>query len=274
MVIKHKKLQKLSYRKKTTSVTAKKTAKIDWIYGFHAVYAALSNPNRSYHQLLLLPNAKIHHDNWVKTQNRSVLDRLPVAEKATHVDFDRVLTTDASHQGIAVSASTLPNVELEHIIQQSTLSEKAQIIVLDQVTDPHNIGAILRSAHAFHATAVIMQDRHAPHNSGALAKTASGALEWMPLIRSINLNRSIQLLKGAGFWVTGLDTKAQTTLQETDFGKKAVLVLGSEQSGLRRLTIKACDQMTKIPIAEGSNSLNISNAGAIALYELTRKKTV
>ena len=271
MAIKHKKLRKSFYRKKTASVNLKKLVKTEWIYGFHAVYAALSNPARSYYQLLALPNAKIHYDNWMQIQEPSVLDKLPIAEIATQIDFDRVLTANASHQGIAVSASILPNIGLEHIIQQSTLSGKAQIIVLDQVTDPQNIGAILRSAYAFQATAVIMQERNAPRNSGALAKTASGALEWIPLIRSINLNRSIQLLKNAGFWVTGLDTAATTTLEETEFGEKAVLVLGSEESGLRRLTIKSCDQMTKIPITRESNSLNISNAGAIALYELSKK---
>ena len=142
--------------------------------------------------------------------------------------------------------------------------------MLDQVTDPHNIGAILRSAAAFEAAAVILPDANAPEESGTLAKSACGGLEIVPLIRVPNLVRAIETLKKVGFWVIGLDGSAKKTMAQDKLPAKTVFILGSEGDGLRRLTAENCDYMLKLPISDKMESLNVSNAAAIALYEFNR----
>lgn len=142
------------------------------------------------------------------------------------------------------------------------------------MTDPHNVGAVLRSAAAFDASAVILTDRNAPEATGTLAKSASGALELVPLITVSNLTRAMKTLKDLGFWCVGLDGRAPSTLRETSLPDKIALVMGSEGFGLRRLTAENCDYTVKLPISERVESLNVSNAAAIALYEMSLRKNI
>ena len=175
------------------------------------------------------------------------------------------------HQGVAALVELLEQPDVADIARQAADLERAVVVVLDQVTDPHNVGAILRSAAAFGALAVVVPDRNAPEENATVAKSASGALEKVPLVRATNLVRALEDLKDAGFWVAGLDGRAPVTLNEAKLSGKIVLVLGSEGEGMRRLTRERCDHLVRLPISGAVESLNVSNAAAVALYELARQ---
>jgi 23S rRNA (guanosine2251-2'-O)-methyltransferase len=212
-------------------------------------------------------------DSWGDRLRRAMAaggGRRPQAELADRADLDQLLPPGAAHQGIALLADPLPGVALEEACELCAAEDAASIVVLDQATDPHNVGAVVRSAAAFGARAVVVPDRHAPEVTGALAKAASGAIETVPLVRVVNLARALEVLKKAGFWCVGLAAGAATTLAEAKLSGKIALVLGSEGEGLRRLTRESCDFLARIPIAPHAGSLNLSNAAAIALYELNR----
>jgi len=231
-----------------------------WLYGYHAVTAALQNPNRSIHRLLL----------GKETARELPPDLIPAglsAEPADRAEFSRLLPPGAVHQGIAAFVSPLPDLYEPDIPEK----ESSVVVILDQVTDPHNVGAILRSAAAFDADAVIVTQRNAPETTGALAKSASGALELIPLIYVSNLARTMDSLKRRGYWCVGMDGAAKQTLRDADLPRKVALVMGSEGYGLRRLTAQNCDFMVKLPISPRIESLNVSNAAAIALYDLKCK---
>ena len=234
-----------------------------WLYGLHAVAAALANPARRLRRLLLTEEAEAalaarHRQPWPLATERVERGRL-----------DHLLGRDTVHQGAALLADLLGTPSLVQV-----LDRPGPVIVLDQVSDPRNVGAILRSAQAFGAAAVIVQERNAPEETGALAKAASGALEAVPLLRAVNLARTLVALKAAGCWVVGLDAGGAALSGPALAERRVALVLGSEGEGLRRLTRDTCDEVAGIPLpgsGGGLDSLNVSAAAAVALYELARR---
>ena len=247
---------------------ATKKAGADWIYGIHAVRAAALNPLRRRHRLVA-----------TRTLDAETRARLAAAEGGPALEIigrdalEALLPPGAVHQGLALLADPLPPVSLNEVCTK--VVEKAVVVVLDQATDPHNVGAVVRSAAAFGALAVVVQDRHAPAATGALAKAASGALETVPLVRVTNITRALDSLKESGFWCLGLEARAGAPLGDVDLAVRVALVLGSEGGGLRRLVARSCDFSARIPMigpmAGGAESLNLSNAAAIALYALFRR---
>ena len=236
-----------------------KADKSNWIYGWHTVCAALGNPNREPGRLLATAEAAARigvefPDSAPEITSRAALDAL--------------LGEGAVHQGIALNAPPRPKITLDDILADPAAD--ALIVILDQVTDPHNVGAVLRSAAAFGAAAVIVQDRSAPPATGVLAKAASGALDIVPLVRVTNLARALKALGRDGFWRIGMDADAQDSIAEAGPAGRIALILGAEGRGLRRLTRQACDQLVRIPTPGRLASLNVSNAAAIALYAITK----
>jgi 23S rRNA (guanosine2251-2'-O)-methyltransferase len=231
-----------------------------WLYGHHAVAAALANPARRLRRLLLTEEGdaaigKLLAPPWAISPERVDRGRL-----------DHLLGRDVVHQGAALLADPLAPPSL-----QSVLEKQGVIIVLDQVTDPRNVGAIMRSAVAFGAVAVITQDRNAPEETGGLAKSASGALEKMPLLRAVNIARTIIALKAANVWCIGLDAGGKPLSGPAFADRRVALVLGAEGEGLRRLTRETCDEIAGLTIKGAIESLNVSAAASIALYELSRR---
>jgi 23S rRNA (guanosine2251-2'-O)-methyltransferase len=242
-----------------------------WLYGRHAVAAALANPARRIRRLIAMPEAA----EALRALAASAAARLPpgAPEVLDRRGFDMLLPQGAVHQGVALAAEPLPAQDIADVLDALPEDGAPHIVVLlDQVTDPHNVGAILRSAAAFAARAVILPEHGAPAVTGVLAKAASGALEAVPLLRVTNLARSIDRLKEAGFWSVGLDEAAEKSLPELDPGPRVALVLGAEGSGLRRLTRERCDLLARLPTRGQPASLNVSNAAAVALYELARRR--
>tara|TARA_B100000676_G_scaffold161991_1_gene159370 strand:+ start:634 stop:1419 length:786 start_codon:yes stop_codon:yes gene_type:complete len=231
-----------------------------WIYGRHPVEAALANPKRDIARLVATDEAA-RHLNALLSNHRPALS----PEIVDRQQLDRMVERGAVHQGLAIQVAELPNLALDQAVAATDL-----VVVLDQVADPHNVGAILRSAAAFGAAAVIMQDRHSPSATGTLAKSASGSLEWVSLVRVTNLARSLDELKDLGFWIAGLDGEAPQELGKIPLQSPLALALGAEGSGLRRLTREACDTLVHIPSARDGLSLNVSNAAAVALFEARR----
>ncbi len=231
-----------------------------WLYGHHAVAAALANPARRLRRLMLTEEAEA-----AISQHLAPPWALSV-ERADRARLDHLLGRDVVHQGAALLADPLAPPSL-----QSVLEKPGVIVVLDQVTDPRNVGAIMRSAAAFGAAAVITQDRNAPEETGGLAKAASGALETMPLLRAVNITRTLIALKAANVWCVGLDAAGAPLSGPAFAGRRVALVLGAEGEGLRRLTKETCDEIAGLTIKGAVESLNVSAAASIALYELARR---
>ena len=232
-----------------------------WLYGYHPVVAAIRARRRHFERLLVTKETLTE----LNAENLT----LPVApETVSRGDLTLMLPKGAVHQGIAALVSPLDDIALEDV----DLSGNGVIAVLDQVTDPHNIGAVLRSAAAFDAMAVVVTEKNAPEATATLAKSACGALETVPLVYVTNLARSLDQLKDNGFWCVGLDGRAEKEMHAADLPDKCVLIFGSEGYGMRRLTAQSCDMTVKLPISSKIESLNVSNAAAIALYEYAMQK--
>ena len=239
-----------------------------WLYGLHPVLAGLGNPRRRAKRLLLTSEAARHHEAELKPLLTGRGDGL-VPEPVAREHFAALLPEGAVHQGLALEAAPLDQPDLETLLAGLPNSQTpALLVVLDQVTDPHNVGAILRSAAAFGAAGVLAPRHHAAPETGTLAKSASGALEHVPYLEVGNLARALERLKGRGFWILGLAEEAGAALAETRGGGRLALVLGAEGRGLRRLTREHCDQTVRLPTQGPIGQLNVSNAAAVALYEL------
>ncbi|MGH6975593.1 MAG: 23S rRNA (guanosine(2251)-2'-O)-methyltransferase RlmB, partial [Stellaceae bacterium] len=227
-----------------------------WLYGRHAVEAALGNPTRRCLRLIALRETAAEAETLLRGA-RATPPRAGV-EIVERRALEKLLPNGAVHQGLALAAEPLPAADFESILATAATPGTPQIIVaLDQVTDPHNVGAILRSAAAFGALAVVVPEHGAPSVTGALAKAASGALEDVPLLRVANLSRALEKLKTAGFWSLGLDEQAEQTIAALDLPARVALVLGAEGSGLRRLTREHCDFLARLPTRSAMASLNV-----------------
>jgi 23S rRNA (guanosine2251-2'-O)-methyltransferase len=244
-----------------------------WIYGRHAVAAALANPERRWRRLAALAGQETEARALVAgalAAWRGEGESLRVLDRDA---FAAILPEDAVHQGLALEVEPLAEHSLEDVLRQAaTTSDRCIIVVLDHVSDPHNVGAVLRSAAAFGARAVILAEHGGPPVTGALAKAASGALETVPLVRVVNLARALDRLKESGFWICGLDETIPQDLAALDLAPRIGLVLGSEGGGMRRLVRERCDHLARLPTRAAQPTLNVSNAAAIALYELMRGK--
>lgn len=223
-------------------------------WGKHAVAAALDNPDRKVLKA------------WATREAANFMQFPPemTVVMAEAPDLGRMVPHDAPHQGVVIEVEPLEDIWLADVLAEAP--ERAVLLVLDQVTDPHNVGAILRSAAAFGAVGIITQDRHAPPESGALAKAASGALERVPWVRVVNLARALEEIAEAGFWRIGLAGEATTELKDALGPPRVALVLGAEGPGMRSNTREHCDALAKLPISDAIESLNVSNAAAVALY--------
>lgn len=246
----------MTRRKHTARIAEAKAAPTTLLYGAHAVLAALANPRRTCRGLWVTRNALNRH--------RQALAASPIEPQVT--DARRIaarLAPDAVHQGLLLEADPLDEPGLQ------TLEPSGIVIVLDQVSDPHNVGAVLRSAAAFGARALVMTARNSPPQSGALAKAASGAQEHVPIVRVTNLARALDQLADRGYERIGLDGEAPERLGELAAKAPLALVVGAEGKGLRRLTRERCDHLVRIVTQGPLASLNVSNAVAIALYEIS-----
>jgi 23S rRNA (guanosine2251-2'-O)-methyltransferase len=224
----------------------------NFLYGWHTVKAALENPARRIRKLWATENAarRLAEDGV----------KLPVAPELVRPDVIAArLEPDAVHQGLLAEVDALDAPAIEDLTS-------GLVLVLDQITDPHNVGAIFRSAAAFAAAAIVTTARHSPHGSGVLAKSASGALEYVPLVSVQNLARALTALKDNGFMLVGLDSSADQALADLPLAAPLALVLGAEGKGLRQLTRQTCDHLARLDLPGRIKSLNVSNAAALALY--------
>ncbi|MEM7530322.1 MAG: RNA methyltransferase [Pseudomonadota bacterium] len=239
-----------------------------WLFGIHAVRDALANPSRRLHRLIVTPNAR---QRLAETLGETLGPHRLEPEIADPRRFSAPLDPGSVHQGAALEAEPLDWPSLETLCAPEP---GALAVALDRVTDPHNVGAILRSAEVFGARAVIAPRRHAAPETGALAKSASGALERQPYLRVPNLGNAIEEMQGLGWFVLGLDGDGDTTVEDAVQGaddRPILLVMGAEGPGLRTRTRTLCDRLVRIESQKGFASLNVSNAAAVALYATSRR---
>ncbi|GHM58231.1 MAG: 23S rRNA (guanosine(2251)-2'-O)-methyltransferase RlmB [Candidatus Mesenet longicola] len=236
-----------------------------WLYGKHTCISALKNEHRLCYELLLSPT--FYKQNYKEIKNYIEAKNLKVIETNK---FNTILAPHVNHQGIALKVAPLKNFELQEIIEKSI--NKSTILILDQITDTYNIGSILRTSACFGVDALILTYKHSPCENASIAKAASGTLEITPLLYVTNIVKTIKLLKEQGYWCYGLDCHTNQNLDSiSKFYDKRIIIVGSEDKGLRRLVKENCDFLIKIPISPNIDSLNVSNAAAIVLYSIYNK---
>jgi 23S rRNA (guanosine2251-2'-O)-methyltransferase len=228
---------------------------VEILYGLHTAGEALKNPQRKFIRLRATKNAAARLASEIAGAGLTPIEALPR-------DLDKLTGPDAVHQGILLEALPLTQPRLDRIPRQGI------VVMLDQVTDPHNVGAIMRSCAAFAVTALVATARHSPEGSGVLFKAASGAYEHVPFVKVTNLARAMEELKGYGFRLIGLDSDAESKIEEIDRTPPLALVLGAEGRGLRQLTRQNCDALARLDLPGAIRSLNVSVAAAVALHAL------
>jgi 23S rRNA (guanosine2251-2'-O)-methyltransferase len=237
----------------------KKKSNLVQVYGKHPVTAALLNNNRIHRELVTTREILSQLEGKLPKYDLKISIKTP-----KEID---VLAPNATHQNIVLYTSSIISRD-SHVLKKISKKEKSAIIALDQVTDPQNIGAIIRSALAFNIDALILPEHSAPDETPAMVKASSGAIEKLPIIKVKNLTNTIKLLQKENYWAIGLDSNTSTLINNHNFGEKTVLIMGSEGKGMRRLTKETCDLVVKLPMSDKAESLNVSNAAAIAMYEL------
>ena len=235
------------------------------LYGVHAVQEAWLNENRVVDALYATNQALNGFADALNEARQKGLKR-PEPSIVDKQQLESLLPQGAVHQGLALACSGIPECDLQDLLIRASSKDRQLLLILDQVTDPHNVGAILRSACAFGVDGMIMQKKHAPELTGVLAKTACGAIEHVPVAYETNLSRTIEALQADGFFVYGLDERGLDIGEQGAFPEKSVLVLGAEGPGLRRLVKEHCDQLLRLPMHGPMPSINVSNAAAVALY--------
>jgi 23S rRNA (guanosine2251-2'-O)-methyltransferase len=241
-----------------------RTSHQNLIYGAHAVLAALRNPKRTCHALWVSKGLSPEIEEEIKSHQDMELHYVDAKE------LDRLVGEQSVHQGVVLKATALEQPFIEDVLKD--LPDEACLLILDQVTDPHNIGAIMRSAAAFGAIAVIQQELNAPDaNNATIAKTASGAVEEIPLVSVVNIARTMEDIKKLGFWCIGLDEMGKDKLDKANLSGKVAFVMGREGKGLRPLIRGTCDILSHLPTVESFSTLNVSNAAAVSLYEWRRQ---
>ncbi|MEK0085519.1 23S rRNA (guanosine(2251)-2'-O)-methyltransferase RlmB [Benzoatithermus flavus] len=234
-----------------------------WLYGQHAVVAALRNPDRTCHRLLATEAALPLVEEAARARGLAV-------ETVSPERLAQILPPDTPHQGLALGVEPLPECSPDELGRDP--AAPSLVLALDQVNDPRNLGAILRTAAALGVEGVILPQRRSAELGGACAKAASGALDLLPIVEVVNLARTLGELKERGYWLVGLDAAGPQRLEELDLPSRVVLVLGSEGEGLRRLVADACDFLARLEIDPRMESLNVSVAAGIALYVLARRR--
>lgn len=257
--------------KKRLVIPAEKSSpkKTFWMYGYHPIIAALKNASRHKERLLLTPNKKEEFLKFCNDQNIVFPSSLSIEEKDTSF-FTALFPPQTVHQGIALLVHPLAPIFLEDILENASDDASFTLVLLDGITDPHNVGAILRSAAAFGANALCLIDHHGASLSAVAAKSASGALDTLPIIEIKNLAQTLESLKKHGVWCFGLDERGTEVLGNIEFPQKCALILGNEGEGLRRLTKERCDNLIYIPTNPQFPTLNVSTSAAVCLYERTR----
>jgi 23S rRNA (guanosine2251-2'-O)-methyltransferase len=235
------------------------------IYGKHPVISALNNPSRRYKNLYTTKAL------WQELKLQ--FPELKISPQLiSPYEISSMLPNDANHQNIILEALPLKPMDLEDIITKTSKNTTSCFVILDQITDPHNIGAIIRSAAAFSADAVILTEHNSPKETSTINKCAAGACETVPMVNVTNLTNCIKTLKQEGYWIIGLDGHTDIELNQSIFSDKIAIIMGAEGKGMRKLTKDNCDYIAKIPISSKLESLNVSNAATIALYEFSRYK--
>ena len=253
-------------KNKSRKIQKRQQNSIFWVYGYHATVAALQNPNRRKNELLLTADTEKR-----LAQEKGIEILSDIKQKIlTRVEIDNLVGRNINHQGICLSVEKIQKKTIKEFLSVQS-ENNSTLVLLDQLEDSQNVGAIFRSALAFNINGILLTESQSVNENGFIAKSACGGLDKIPFTYISNLSSAIKTLKDNGYWVYGLEGKANKLINEIDFPNKTVLVLGSESDGMRKITSSFCDELIKIKISDELESLNVSNTAAVAFYHLSRK---